>query len=115
MKRKYQAAFLVPIGATKVLNEDGWKFESSHRLSKEIKSYLIKSLRLSFLESYLGIESYIDGDMKMSVILDEQDEIESFYFQIYGDELLTLAELCQDYPVSSEAELFIPEGEKTVT
>ena len=67
MQGKYQAAFIVPIGANKVLGEDGWEFGSSGRISEEIKDDLIESLRLSFLEGYLGIESYIDADIKMSI------------------------------------------------
>lgn len=109
MKRKYQAAFIVPVGANKVLGEDGWEFESSARLSEEIKDYLVQSLRLSFLESYLGIESYVDGDIKMSVIFDDQNKIESINFQLYEDALAILTEVCQDNKISSEAELFIPQ------
>ena len=112
MKGKYQAAFIVPIGANKVLGEDGWEFESTGRLSEEIKDYLIESLRLSFLERYLGIESYVDGDIKMSVIFDENNEIENIYFQLYEDTLTVLSEVCQDSRVSAGGELFIPQGIK---
>ena len=108
MKGKYQAAFIVPIGANKILGEHGWDFESTDRLSEEIKVFLIKSLKLNFLESYLGIESYVDGDIKMSIIFDNQDEIESIHFQLYGCALATLSEACQSSRISSEAELFIP-------
>jgi hypothetical protein len=108
MKGKYQAAFIVPIGSNKVLGEDGWEFESANRLSEEIKAYLIKSLKLSFLENYLGIESYVDGDIKMSVLLDEESEIESFHFQLYGDALTILSEVCQSDKMPTGAELFIP-------
>ena len=111
MKGKYQAAFIVPVGANKVLGEDGWEFESSVRLSEEIKDYLIQSLSLSFLESYLGIESFVDDDIKMSVIFDDQNKIESIHFQLYGDSLAILSEVCQGSRVSPEAELFIPQQE----
>jgi len=109
MKGKYKAAFIVPVGAKKVLGEDGWEFESSVRLSEEIKDYLIQSLRLSFLESYLGIESYVDGDIKMSVIFDDQKEIENIHFQLYGGSLAVLSEACQSSRLSSKAELFVPQ------
>lgn len=112
MKGKYQVAFIVPVGANKVLGEDGWEFESPVRLSEDIKKYLIQSLRLSFLESYLGIESYVDGDVKMSVIFDDQNEIESIHFQLYGDTLTLLSEMCQGGRIPAEAELFIPQQER---
>lgn len=112
MKGKYQAAFIVPIGVNKVLGEDGWEFESSGRLPNEIKDYLIESLKLGFLESYLGIESYVDDDIKMSVIFDDQNKIESIHFQLYGDSLTILSEICQGSRLLSEAELFIPRQER---
>ena len=109
MKGKYQAAFIVPVGANKILKEDGWEFESAIRLSEEIKNYLIQSLRLRFFESYLGIESYVDDNVKMSVIFNNKNEIESIYFQLYGDTLSILSELCQGGRIPAEAELFIPQ------
>ena len=108
MKGKYQAAFIVPIGANKTLSEDGWEFESSIRLSQEIKKYLIQSLGLRFLESYLGIDAYINDNLKMSVVNDDQGCIESISFQLYGDSLTILSEVCESSRISSEAELFIP-------
>lgn len=108
MKGKYQAAFIIPVGASKLLNDGGWEFEGSNRLSEKIKDYLIKSLKLRFLESYLGIESYVDSNIKMSVVFDDKNKIESFHFQLYEDALAVLMELCQSGRISSEAELFIP-------
>lgn len=112
MKGKYQAAFIVPVGASKVFGEDGWEFESPARLSEEIKDYLIRSLRLNFSESYPGVESYVDDDMKMSVIFDDQNKVESIYFQLYGGSLETLSEVCQDSEMLLVAELFIPQDGK---
>lgn len=108
MKGKYQAAFIVPIGANKTLSEDGWEFESSVRLSQVIKNYLIQSLELGFLESYLGIDAYTNDNMKMSVINDDQGCIESISFQLYGDSLIILSKVCESGWISSEAELFVP-------
>ena len=107
MKGKYKAVFIIPIGANKVLGNDGWEFEGMNRLSIEIKNYLIESLRLVFFESYLGIDSYIGDDIKMSVVFDDQNQIESFHFQLYGDSLAVLSKVCHDSRVLSEAELFI--------
>lgn len=109
MKGKYQAVFIVPVGASKVLGEDGWEFEGSARLPEKVRDYLVQSLKLSFLESYLGIESYIDGDIKMSVIFDDKNEIESIHFQLYDDSLVILSEVCQDSRMPPQAELFIPQ------
>jgi|SRR5690554_2330331 len=111
MKGKYQAAFIIPMGVNKVLGEDGWEFESAARLSKEVRDYLIQSLNLSFLESYLEIEVYVDDDIKMSIIFDGQNEIESIHFQLYGESLSILSGVCQGSLVLSEAELFIPRQE----
>lgn len=107
VKEMYQAAFIVPVGADKVLGEDGWMFESSNRLPRGIKDYLVESLKLSFLESYLGIESYLGGNIKMSVHFDDQNEIESIYFQLHNDALALLSTVCQSGKIPG-AELFIP-------
>ncbi|WP_020396258.1 hypothetical protein [Thiolinea disciformis] len=111
MKGRYEAAFIVPVGVNKVLGEDGWECESPIRLSEAIKDYLIQSLRLSFLESYCGIESYVNDDLKMSITFNDQNEIEDIYFQLYGDALTLLSEVCQSGPIPAEAELFVPRHE----
>jgi hypothetical protein len=59
MIKRYTAAFLIPIGANKVLGEDGWEFESSQRLSKDIAEHLIAELKLDFVEMYSGIKRYV--------------------------------------------------------
>lgn len=108
MKGKYQAAFIVPVGAKKILGEGGWEFETPNRLSTQIKGFLIDALKLRFFESYLRIESYVDGNIKMSVILDEQNEIESINFQLNEDALTVLTGVCQHCKIFDGAELFIP-------
>ena len=91
------------------LGEDGWEFESSDRLSLEVKDYLVESLKLSFLESYLGIESYVNDNIKMSIIFDDQNEIESIHFQLFEDALAVLSEVCQGSEIFDRAELFFPQ------
>lgn len=108
MKGKYKAAFIIPAGAEKVLGEDGWEFESSSRLSLGVKEHLIDALELKFQESYLGIDSYIEGNVKMSVFYDDESQIESIHFQLYEDALAVLSEVCQAGGIANEAELFIP-------
>lgn len=81
MKVKYQAAFIVPVGAKRVLNEGGWEFKTSNRISPKICEYLISSLQLKLLESYLGLDDYVGEKMKMSVVHDAQNNVESIYFQ----------------------------------
>lgn len=108
MKEKYLAAFIIPSGAKKLLGDGGWEFENSKRLPVDIKSHLVRSLKLSFLEDYLGVESYVNNSMKMSVLFDDQNEIESIHFQLNGDSFITLIEVCQGVEMPSDAELFIP-------
>lgn len=109
MKKKYMAAFLIPIGVDKVLGEDGWEFESSQRLSKDIAEHLIAALKFDFIEMYSGIKKYVSDDIGMSIFFDDDNEVENFYFQVSEDSLKALAEVCQGPEVSSEAELFVPQ------
>lgn len=77
MKERYQAAFVIPIGANKVLGEDGWEFKSSERLSKKLGQYLVEVLNLEFVETYSGIRRYAGDHIKMSIVFDGDNEIES--------------------------------------
>jgi hypothetical protein len=47
----------------------------------------------------------------MSIFLDDDNEVENIYFQLFGNSLKALTELCQDPQVSSKAEMFVPEKE----
>jgi hypothetical protein len=108
-KGKYQAAFIIPTDAKKILGEDGWEFETSNRVSPEVSEYLIKSLNLKLLESYLEIDDYVNEKMKMSVIHDDQKNIESIYLQLYEESVLdVLLEICQNSKISDGFELFVP-------
>ena len=110
-KKIYGSLFLIPVGACRTLGEDGWEFDSPERLSKEVSEHLIAAFRLNFVEMHSGIERYVGDDIVMSIFLDDINEVESIYFQVSGDSLKTLAELCQDPQVFSKAEMFLPERE----
>ena len=110
-KKKYMAAFLVPIGTDKFLREDGWEFEGSDRLSNEVAGHLMAALGLNFVETYSGIKRYVGENIGMSLFLDDNNEVENIYFQVSGNSLKALTELCQDPQVSSTAEMFVPEKE----
>lgn len=109
--KKYTAAFLIPVGAGRNLGEDGWEFESPERLSKEVSEHLIAAFRLSFVKMYSGIKRYVGDNIGMSIFLDDQNEVENIDFQVSGDSLKALAEICQDPQVFSKAEMFVPEKE----
>ncbi len=109
MKGRYRAAFIIPVGAEKVLGEDGWEFKLSSPISLEVSEYLIKSLGLRLLESYLGLDDYINKKIKMSVIHDDIGCIESIYFQLYDDALTILCEVCESSEMPTGVELFIPD------
>lgn len=111
MIKRYTAAFLIPIGANKILGGNGWEFESSQRLSKDIAEHLIAELKLDFVEIYSGIKRYVGNAISMSIFLDDDNEVENIYFQLFGNSLKALTELCQDPQVSSKAEMFLPENE----
>lgn len=108
MNGRYQAAFIIPIGASKVLGRDGWEFEGSGRLSKDIEEYLIRALNVSFVKEYSGIKEYVGSHLKMLVVFDVESKIENIFFQVFSDDFGVLSHACLDETVSSKAELFIP-------
>lgn len=112
MKRKYHSAFIVPLGANKFLGEYGWEFRSLARLPEEIISQLIEALNLDFVERYLGIESYANDNMKMSVVFDNKKKIENIHFQLYGCSMSKLSDVYDKLSVCSHIELFTPPKEQ---
>ena len=113
MKGRYEAAFIIPVGASKVLCEDGWEFETPNRLSSEIAEFLVDALNLQFSENYLGIDRYVGENIEMSVFYDDQGQIESIQFQLYGDSMTVLVGVFQASSIASQSELFIPDREST--
>lgn len=112
MKGRYEAAFIVPVGANKTLGEDGWEFDTTNRLPEEVKKFLTDDLNLRFVENYLGIDSYVDENIKASVIYDDQNQIENVYFQVYGNAMPALSNIFQSSFIANKSELFVPRGDK---
>lgn len=109
MKRNYQAAFIIPLGASKVLGDDGWEFDSGERLPESTGGYLAELLNLEFIEEYTGIRRYISNQVNMSIFFDSANEVETIYFQTFDNGLALLSEACEIEEVACHAEIFIPE------
>jgi hypothetical protein len=105
---RYKAAFIIPVNAEKVLDDDGWNFVSPARLAPEIRNYFIEALNLNLVEEYLGIERYLTENMQMSVIFDDDNQIELINFQVYGDNLPILLKTWENGKSLFNVELFIP-------
>jgi len=105
---KYEAAFLLPCGTSKTLGDDGWDFQSHSRISSDIVGVVTENFSFKYLESYLGIDSYENEAMKMSVIFDDNDEIEQISFQLYNDSLETFKNTLELDGCAGNVELFIP-------
>ncbi|MCA5965921.1 MULTISPECIES: hypothetical protein [Pseudomonas] len=114
MKRSYQAVFIVPTGASKVLGDYGWEFNSLERLPESIGEYLVGCLGLKFEEEYAGIKKYTNGQINMSIFLDDNNEVESIYFQAFESFLAEIYKACQNEAVFSGAEIFISEELKSL-
>ncbi|MCC7035870.1 MAG: hypothetical protein IT560_01035 [Alphaproteobacteria bacterium] len=105
---RYKAAFIIPINAEKFLDDDGWNFVSPARFAPEIRNYFIEALNLNLVEQYLGIERYLTANMQMSVIFDDENQIELINFQVYDGGLPILLKSWEDGKASFNVELFIP-------
>ncbi|KWT02811.1 MULTISPECIES: hypothetical protein [Pseudomonas syringae group] len=113
MKRNYQAAFIIPIGASKVLSDEGWEFDSVERLPEGTGGYLAERLNLEFMEEYTGIRRYVSNQINMSIFFDSANEVESIYFQAFDNSLALLSEACKSEEVACHAEIFIPEKQES--
>lgn len=68
MTKQYKAEFIVPIRASRILGEDGWEFESSERLSKNLCNHLIENLRVKFIEEYCDIIKYAGEGIRIKPV-----------------------------------------------
>lgn len=83
----YKAAFVIPPGASSVLGEDGWEFESSGRLSPQLVEAIAVKFGLIKSHTYSGIIAYCGPSLKMSVILDNLGQIEHLSLQIHAEDV----------------------------
>lgn len=82
----YKTAFVIPIGTSKVLEDDGWEFEGNGRLSPKLVDSIAAKFGLIKAHTYSGIVVYSGSSLKMSVVLDDSGEIEHLSIQIFtGD------------------------------
>jgi len=112
MKRPYQAVFIIPDGAQKLLGENGWEFISSRRLSNDLADCLINVFGLELVETYSGIKKYLGRKMDMLIICDRNDKISSLYLRLYNICPADLVEICHAFRSFNEVEVFIPNIQK---
>lgn len=108
MKGRYKAAFIIPIGAKRILGGDGWEFDSKNRLLDCVKDFLVDDLKLSFLESYLGFVVYANENIKATISHAEDGKIDYVSFQVYGNNMATLSGAFRANMIAKDAELFVP-------
>ena len=106
---EYKAAFLLPKGTNKTLDEDGWMFSGMKHLSSDVLDFLIGILGLVLEESYLGMDRYVGNSIQATVVYDDDGEIEHVDFHVYDD---ARKQLEADFALSNledSCELFFPE------
>ena len=115
MKGKYEAAFLIPLGASRHLAEDGWEFESKNYICKSVEFFLTDVLRLEFLKTDLGITYYANDTIQASIFYGESSEnIEHVFFQVYKGCMEFLTKAFSVSELIEKVELFLPHEEADV-
>ena len=64
--------FIVPLGATKSLTENGWTFASSMPLSPRIIDKVITHFNVHLIEEYLGIRKFQNEQTQISVVFNDE-------------------------------------------
>ena len=109
MRGKYDAAFLLPLGAEKYLEEDGWEFGSNDFLPKQVVPKLADMLNLTYSKTSLDISYYVNDFIQVSFFCDgSEDNIKHIYFQVYEGKLGLLKQAFFDSSLGDFSELFIP-------
>ena len=106
---KYKAAFLVLRGTDRTLGEDGWIFTGEKRLRADVVDFLVVSLGLALMESYLGMDRYVGDRLQATVVHDDEGEIEHVDFQVYDDVRNKLEEAFVSSELEGSCELFFPD------
>lgn len=75
---------------------------------------MVGCLGLKFEEEYAGIKKYTNGQINMSIFLDDNNEVESIYFQAFESFLAEIYKACQNEAVFSGPEIFISEELKSL-
>jgi hypothetical protein len=83
MTSPYKAVFLLPLGTDKRLGDCGWEFSSRKRLPRTLLLSLANTLHLHKKESYLGMEVYEGGGLKLTAATDTSG-IEHIFVQIWA-------------------------------
>ncbi len=108
-KEKYQAAFIIPRGSKKILEEDGWDFMGGDPLPEDIEEFLVSELGVRATEDYLDMRDYAGEGIKASVFFGERKKIENVYFQVLGYTAMEMLErMFKASKIEKYAELFIP-------
>ncbi len=108
MSDSYKAVFLIPALSKKILDDDGWFFESSERLNLDVFVKIQKLLNLYLKEEYCGTVVYEGNGVKASVLYDDSRQIEQIYLQIFGASSLQVIDDIKDQFISSNVEVFVP-------
>ncbi len=106
MLSKYIAAFLFPKNAIRILNDDGWNFESETRIPKEIEGFLRKAFILCEADSTFS--TYKGDRIKIDLFKDNKSEIEHIYLRFYDGQQPELPLCLKAFDGISELEFFIP-------
>ncbi|MPQ69202.1 MULTISPECIES: hypothetical protein [unclassified Pseudomonas] len=109
MTKKYRAVFVIPVGALKVLGEQGWEFFSEERLSSELEGFYVESFHLKNKESYLGLRAYEGAGVKLLVESDSELCTEFFYFRFYEGSFSDFLEVLKKAQAVEVNEVFIPD------
>lgn len=103
---KYTAAFLIPEDAKRILSDDGWKFQSKNKISRQIEELLSNHLTLK--ETDNRYSSYEGGFLKIDVFKDVKGKVDYLYFRFYDSKQPTLPLFLKDEDILKNLLFFVP-------
>lgn len=86
---RYKSFFILPIHTTKLLNESGWVFESSHHIAFEIYSLLTVSFSTVDKERAEDYICFGNNDLEFQLAL-RFNQISEIYVKIYNQSILPI-------------------------
>lgn len=107
---KYTAAFLLPPGAEKSLDEEGWNFRTHSSLSETIIAELCGAFSLRTVSSASDMQSYEADGIQVLAFLEAQ-KIDHIYLKMYKGTHHAIA-LTREIAARNGVELFVPSEDR---
>lgn len=108
LRRRYEAAFILPLPNEKRLTDDGWEFSADTRLPEATRIFLATTLGMQPLERFAGEQHFVSPEVDASALEDDSGAIELVHIKLYDMRAEHLLKMFDASSLAATTELFFP-------